>query len=166
MCKSIVAPYKPSWGDAFCLNTCWHTLFKVTSVVTGQKILAKVCRPSYLLIAGHQGAQQAEAFDAQRQRQGVHLRPPMPPPLAVPTLFPTANSSQSGSVYDSDYGSVDRNSVSGSEVASPVKSMQVMPASPRSQVTGFLDCVQYFMHASNTHFCRTDTMSRCYVTIC
>ena len=87
-----------------------------------------------MLAAGHQGAQQAEAFDAQRQWQGVHPRPPMQPLVAMPALFPAANSSQSGSVYDSDYGSVDRNSVSGSEVASPVKSMQVMSASPRSPI--------------------------------
>ena len=78
-------------------------------------------------VAGYQGAQQDDAFNAYRQRQGGHPRPPMQPPTAMPLPHQPAHSSQSGSGHGSDYGSGDRASLSGSEVASPTKSMQVLP---------------------------------------
>ena len=77
-------------------------------------------------VAGHQGGQQDDAFNAYRQRQGGYPRPPMQPPTAMPLLHQPAHSSQSGSAHGSDYGSGDRASLSGSEVASPSKSMQVL----------------------------------------
>ena len=77
-------------------------------------------------VAGHQGAQQDDAFNAYRQRQGVYPRPPMQPPTAMPSPYQPAHSSQSRSAHGSDFGSGDRASLSGSEVASPTKSMQVL----------------------------------------
>ena len=77
-------------------------------------------------VAGHQGAQQDDAFNAYRQRQGGHPRPPMQPPTAMPLPHQPAHSSQSGSAHGSDFGSGDHASLSGSKVASPTKSMQVL----------------------------------------
>lgn len=80
-----------------------------------------------LSVAGYQGAQQDDAFNAYRQRPGGYPRPPMQPPKAMPLPHQPAHSSQSGSAHGSDYGSGDRASLSGSEVASPTKSVQVLP---------------------------------------
>ena len=77
-------------------------------------------------VAGHPGAQQDDAFNAYRQRQGGHPRPPMQPPMAMPLPHQPAHSSQSGSAHGSDFGSGDRASLSGSEIASPTKGMQVL----------------------------------------
>ncbi|KAL0043335.1 hypothetical protein WJX79_001721 [Trebouxia sp. C0005] len=74
---------------------------------------------------GYQGAQQDDAFNAYRQRPGGYPRPPMQPPKAMPLPHQPAHSSQSGSAHGSDYGSGDRASLSGSEVASPTKSVQM-----------------------------------------
>ncbi|KAA6416428.1 MAG: hypothetical protein FRX49_13599 [Trebouxia sp. A1-2] len=52
---------------------------------------------------------------------GAHTQPPK----AMPLPHQPAHSSQSGSAHGSDYGSGDRASLSGSEVASPTKSVQM-----------------------------------------
>ncbi|KAL0021187.1 hypothetical protein WJX77_011045 [Trebouxia sp. C0004] len=74
---------------------------------------------------GYQGAQQDDAFNAYRQRQGGYPRPPMQPPTALPLPHQAAHSSPGGSAHGSDHGSGGRASLSGSQLASPTKSMQM-----------------------------------------
>lgn len=76
-------------------------------------------------IKGHsspRGLTGEDLFSAYRQRQG-HARPPLQVPMPGPPQM--AYTSQPGPAYGSEYGSLDRSSLSGSEAVSPPKNVQV-----------------------------------------
>ena len=74
-------------------------------------------------LAGFQQAPtpQEEVYSAYSQRQAQSRPPTMPATASLPRQ---PGHSQAAS-YSSDYGSLDRSSMSGSEAMSPVKSMEV-----------------------------------------
>ncbi len=125
VCRSASRPPGTPRAHACCkilISSCICTLSMPVSVC--QSAAGSAC--VRVCVAGHQGAQQDDAFNTYRQRQGGYPRPPMQPPTAMPMPHQAAHSSQSGSAHGSDFGSGDRASLSGSEVASPTKSMQVL----------------------------------------
>ena len=87
-------------------------------------------------------------------RQGAVQRPPPPPPPPLPPAMPLhapvppqpAHSSHAGS----DYGSLDRSSVSESDALSPVKRSQVSSA-----INAQVQHAALTLHCSGAQYCRT-----------